>query len=103
MKTKNSLSTLFKASLAASMVLGVSSAKATLFDLSTAPLSGVTLADGSIFQINDPHSSTGTGVVDPFLSIQSSPNEQGYNTNAGDFDTKRNGQFTRDLLVGELK
>ena len=60
------------------------------------------LPDGSIFQANDPQSSTGTGVVNPFLSIQNGPNEQGYNASAGDFDTKRNGQYTTDLKVGDL-
>ena len=94
--------TLLGITLSASLFLGIIPAHATLFDLSTAPVNGVTLPDGSIFQANDPQTSTGTGVINPFLSIQGSPNEQGYNASAGDFDTKRNGQYTTDLKVGDL-
>ena len=45
----------------------------------------------------------GTGVFDPFLTVQNSPWEQGYNTNAGDFDTKRNGVWTTDLRFSDLQ
>ena len=103
MKTKLNLSTLLALSTAVFVLFTNPCANATLYDLSTAPLTGVTLPDGSIFQINDPQTSTGTGVINPFLSIQNNGSEQGYNTNAGDFDTKRNGQYTTDLMVGDLK
>ena len=103
MKTKFNLSAVLGMAVAASLVLETPLANATLFDLSTAPISGVTLPDGSIYQANDPATSTGTGVINPFLSLQADPSEQGYNTNAGDFDTKRNGQYTTDLMVGDLK
>ncbi|MGE5500429.1 MAG: hypothetical protein ACM3W4_00720, partial [Ignavibacteriales bacterium] len=36
--------------------------------------------DGAIFQRVDPTLS-GTGLYDPFLTVQDSPTEQGYNTN----------------------
>src|SRR5262249_50719966 len=46
--------------------------------------------------------STGTGVIDPFLSVQSKGSEQGYNTDNGTpLDTKRGGGngYTRSLLL----
>lgn len=46
---------------------------------------------------------TGTGVIDPFLRIQGSPSEQGYNTSGGTpFDDKA-GPWTHDLKFSDLK
>jgi len=103
MKTNFSLSGVLGIAAAVSLIFSNPCANATLYDLTTAPLTGVTLPDGSIYQINDPQTSTGTGVINPFLTLQADGSEQGYNSNAGDFDTKRNGQYTTDLLVGDLK
>lgn len=57
-----------------------------------------------IVQQIDPQS-TGTGVIDPFLSVQRKGNEQGYNTDNGTpLDTKRGGGngYTRSLLLSEV-
>jgi hypothetical protein len=46
---------------------------------------------------------TGTGVFKPFLTLQNSPIEQGYNTSGADvFDTKRVPQWNHDLTKGDL-
>jgi hypothetical protein len=102
MKTQQHLAIIYPITLAAALLLGMPTAKAALFDLSAAPSSGIRLPDGSVFQVNDPNTSTGTGVINPFLSLQSSPNEQGYNLSSGNFDTKRNGQYTTNLQVKDL-
>lgn len=49
---------------------------------------------------------TGTGVIDPFLRLQASPTEQGYNTSAatpaGPFDDKA-GIWTHDIRLADLQ
>ena len=48
---------------------------------------------------------TGTGVIDPFLTIQADGTEQGYNTSAANppFDVKRQPNFTRDIQFSDLQ
>src|SRR4030095_13690551 len=48
---------------------------------------------------------TGTGVFEPFLSIQNSGIEQGYNSSnsAAPFDVKRIPQWNHEFRVGEMK
>lgn len=103
MKTNPLSSKLLGIVFAASFLLTNPCANATVYDLTTAPVTGVTLPDGSIFQINDPQSSTGTGVIGPFLRLQANGSEQGYNSsNNANFDTKT-GIWTHDLQIGDLK
>src|SRR6266511_1554480 len=46
----------------------------------------------------------GTGVFKPFLTLQNSPIEQGYNTSGDDvLDTKRVDQWNLDMRVGDLQ
>jgi len=47
---------------------------------------------------------TGTGVIDPFLTIQETGQERGFNTDVGEpLDTKRSGGgFTRAIQLGEI-
>jgi uncharacterized repeat protein (TIGR01451 family) len=46
--------------------------------------------------------SSGTGIFDPFVRLQGSPTEQGFNTNgAVEFDTK-SGQWTHAIKVGAI-
>lgn len=45
---------------------------------------------------------TGTGVFDPFLTIQANGTEQGYNTSAGVFDTKREPQWNHEIRLSDL-
>ena len=46
---------------------------------------------------------TGTGVFDPFLSIQNSPWEQGYNSSTGNFDTKREPVWNHEIQFSDLR
>src|SRR5438067_13742854 len=46
---------------------------------------------------------TGTGVFDPFLTIQNSPMEQGYNSSTGNFDTKREPVWNHEIQVSDLR
>ncbi|HEY2139033.1 MAG TPA: hypothetical protein VGH00_03065, partial [Chthoniobacterales bacterium] len=67
----------FTAALIAAGIVGIASlAQATVVDLGS---SGSGTVNGALFQTNNDHP-TGTGVYDPFLTIQASPVEQGYNS-----------------------
>jgi len=66
--------------------------------------------DGAFFLQIDPQA-TGTGVLNPFLTIQGKGSEKGYNTEArfeDGYDMKRGGNpndnngFTRSLMLGEI-
>lgn len=80
----------------------------TTLDLTTAGASqtGTAAVGGSftVTQVSRPGVvSTGTGVVQPFLTIQSKGSEQGYNTSLGTpFDTKRVDNFQRALTLAEV-
>src|SRR5437588_8671748 len=65
------------------------SARAAVVDLGT---SGSGEVNGAQFNVVGPQP-TGTGVFDPFLTVQNTPWEQGYNAGAGNFDTKRDPQW----------
>ena len=68
------------------------------------------LGDGADFSTVD-NKPTGTGVFQPFLTLQKNPIEQGYNTsgnadgsvNKDVFDTKRQPNWNHDLTVGDLQ
>jgi len=52
---------------------------------------------------SSPPQPTGTGVIQPFLRLENSPVEQGYNTSGGTpFDDKA-GPWTHDLTFGDLQ
>jgi hypothetical protein len=57
--------------------------------------------NGAIFTSNF-QQPAGTGVIDPFLTIQSSPTEQGYNGTNNNFDTKRVPQWNHPITLGSL-
>src|SRR5688572_9587806 len=57
--------------------------------------------NGAIFQTNDQHP-TGTGVYDPFLTIQNKGWEQGYNSGTGAFDTTREPQWNHEIKFSDL-
>src|SRR3954465_14113733 len=46
---------------------------------------------------------TGTGVFGPFMTLQSSGSEQGYNSAVGNFDTKREAQWNHEIKVSDLQ
>ena len=85
-------------------LLLATSASATTVDLTPGPGSSGTV-NGALFEFDDQQPS-GTGVLDPFLRIQKTPTEQGYNTSntTVPFDeVPPPGGFTRDLQFGELQ
>jgi len=79
------------------------SASAIVYNINATPTILVDTAQGPIYFSTDFVKTTGTGVINPFLSIQESPTESGYNLDAGVNDTKRNGQFTRTQRVSDLQ
>lgn len=58
--------------------------------------------NGALFSVVGPHP-TGTGVFDPFLTVQNTPWEQGYNSNTGNFDTKRDPQWNHEIQFSDLQ
>jgi hypothetical protein len=87
------------AALGLAFVLSGAQALAVTIDLTTATTG---MIDDVIFtRVNN--QPTGTGVFNPFLTLQNSPIEQGYNTSGADvFDTKRTPQWNHDLRLGNL-
>ena len=85
--------------IAAGMLAIVSVAQATIVDLGS---SGSGTINGALFQTNNDHP-TGTGVYDPFLTIQNKPWEQGYNSSIGNFDTKREPQWNHEIKFSDLQ
>jgi hypothetical protein len=85
-------------SLCASAAL-TSAANAAVLDLGS---SGSGTLGGAVFSTTDIQP-TGTGVFDPFLTVQNSPWEQGYNGTNGNFDTKRVPQWNHEITLGDLR
>jgi hypothetical protein len=77
-------------------------AQAVVYDLSTTGTVVVATSTGNAIFTTDETQTAGTGVVDPFLTIQNNGTEQGYNTPTGVFDTKRQPQYTHSVKVSEL-
>ena len=75
-------------------------AQAAFVDLTGNNNSG-TINNG-IFSFAD-QQPTGTGVIDPFLRVENSPTEQGYNTSGGTpFDDKA-GPWTHNIQISDLR
>src|SRR2546421_4426195 len=85
--------------IAAGMFAIAGVAQATVLDLGS---SGSGSINGAIFQTNNDHP-TGTGVYNPFLIIQNSPWEQGYNSSSGNFDTSREPQWNHEIRFSDLQ
>lgn len=85
--------------IAAGMLVIASIAQATVLDLGS---SGSGTINGALFQTNDDHP-TGTGVYNPFLTIQNNGWEQGYNSSTGNFDTKREPQWNHEIKFSDLQ
>jgi hypothetical protein len=73
--------------------------KATVLDLGS---SGSGFLGGAFFSTTDIQP-TGTGVFDPFLTIQNTPVEQGYNSSDLNFDTKRVPQWNHEIQFSQLQ
>src|SRR4051812_14974374 len=46
---------------------------------------------------------TGTGVFQPFMTVQNTGTEQGYNSSADNFDTKRSPQWNHEIKLSDLQ
>src|SRR5262245_40265485 len=84
------------AALLVATTLTPSLARSEVLDL-TSP-GAVVSSQGVLFYQANPQS-TGTGVIDPFVRIQRTGTERGYNTDARpvEFDTKDANQWTHSL------
>jgi hypothetical protein len=90
----------FTAALIAASLIGTAGlAQATVVNLGT---SGSGTVNGALFETNNDHP-TGTGVYDPFLTVQANPWEQGYNSSTGNFDTKREPQWNHEIQFSDLQ
>jgi hypothetical protein len=84
-------------------LIGAPSTQAVVYDLTTQSAVAVQTSYGTAIFTTDYTQPAGTGVFDPFLSIQANGTEEGYNTSAGVFDTKREPQWNHELTVGDLE
>ena len=90
----------FAAALVAAGMFAIAGvAQATVLNLGS---SGSGTVNGALFQTNADHP-TGTGVYDPFLTVQNSPWEQGYNSSTGNFDTKREPVWNHEIQFSDLQ
>lgn len=83
----------------AGTILGSTMASATVVDLVNGDSGRI---NGALFQYTA-QQPTGTGVIDPFLRVQNTPSEQGYNTSGGTpFDAKA-GPWTHNIQFSDLQ
>lgn len=86
--------------IAAGMLAIVSVAQATVLNLGS---SGSGTVGGAIFETNADHP-TGTGVYNPFLTVQNKDWEQGYNSGSNNnFDTKRVPVWNHEIKFSDLQ
>jgi hypothetical protein len=64
--------------------------------------SGGTLTDSSGIVLSSAGQGAGTGNFDPFLTVQATGTESGFNSNIGNNDTVNGGTRTHDLLFSTL-
>lgn len=89
--------------IAAGMFAVAGIAQATVVDLINNDNGSVTNQYGtSYFQFTQPQP-TGTGYIDPFLRVQASPTEQGYNTSGGTPFDDKGGPWTHDIQFSDLQ
>jgi hypothetical protein len=84
-------------------LLGAPHVHSAVYDLTTQSAVAVPTSYGTAIFTTDYTQPAGTGVFDPFLSIQANGTEEGYNTSTGVFDTKREPQWNHELTVGDLE
>jgi hypothetical protein len=98
--TKSRFSSISPLLVAVAALLIATGASATVVDLTTGPSASGTI-NGAIFFATDQQG--GTGFIDPFLRVQASPTEQGYNTDGGfPFDDKNPHNFQHSVLLSSL-
>ena len=82
------------------LVICATAGRATIVDLTGSNDSGTINGAQFVFTTQQP---TGTGVIQPFLRVENTPIEQGYNTSGGTpFDDKA-GPWTHNLTVADLQ
>jgi len=86
------------ASVGAAVAL-LSSSNAAVIDLGS---DGSGTANGALFEVGSIHPA-GTGVFEPFLTIQGNGDEQGYNSSTGNFDTKREPVWNHEIRFSDLQ
>jgi hypothetical protein len=84
---------------AAASLLATSNAAVVRIDLDK-NTSGT--ANGALFEQGAIHPA-GTGVFEPFLTIQGNGDEQGYNSSTGNFDTKREPVWNHEIRFSDLQ
>jgi hypothetical protein len=94
----------FTAALVAAGMFAIASiAQATVVDLINNDEGSFTNQYGTtIFQFTQPQP-TGTGYIDPFLRVQASPAEQGYNTSGGTPFDDKGGPWTHNIQFSDLQ
>src|SRR5947209_4312290 len=98
---KSKISSLAALLAVAAVVAFATVANATVVDLSQSLSSNGTI-NRALFYATD-QQPAGTGFIDPFLRVQASPTEQGYNTDGGfPFDDKNPHNFQHSLLLSSL-
>jgi hypothetical protein len=96
-----SVSSLSAALIAAGALLFTINAHATVVDLTTSSNASGTIGDALFFATDQ--QPAGTGFIDPFLRVQASPTEQGYNTDGGfPFDDKNPSNFQHSIQLSSL-
>ena len=87
--------------IAAAALLITTGARATIVDLTTGANASGQIGDALFFATDQ--QPAGTGFIDPFLRVQASPTEQGYNTDGGfPFDDKNPHNFQHSVLMSSL-
>ena len=87
--------------IAAAALLITTGAQATIVDLTTGTGASGQIGDALFFASDQ--QPAGTGFIDPFLRVQASPTEQGYNTDGGfPFDDKNPHNFQHSVLMSSL-
>jgi len=94
----------FTALLAATLALaGSFTASAVTYNLNTLKTVPIDTVDGRAYFTTDFTKTTGTGVFNPFLSLQNTGEESGFNISTGVLNTKQEGQYTRTQRVSDLQ
>jgi hypothetical protein len=87
------------AAILAAGMLVMNTARATVVNLDTTNPATI---NGAVFTTSFTQPA-GTGVYDPFLTIQNTPWEQGYNGSNGNFDTKRVPQWNHEIQFSSMQ
>lgn len=82
---------------------GVPQAEGAVYDLRTNGTTAVPTAYGTAYFTTQFVKTTGTGQIDPFLTIGQDGTESGYNTSEGVFNTQRFPQWNHELTKADLE